>query len=121
MKLSEIISSFVILLLVFVLVGCKKAATPLILTEIGPSKTKAAQGFNPQAHGESAIWANAQNTTDTTVIIWGETKLPTFNHNKVVLTAPVAKELYAKAGQYNVYLLDTKTGAKSNSLVFTVE
>jgi|WetSurMetagenome_2_1015567.scaffolds.fasta_scaffold99858_2 hypothetical protein len=121
MKINKIVSG-VILLLILVFVGCKKAETPaLILKEIGPSKTKEGVGFNPQAHGESAIWANAQNTTDTTVIIWGKTKLQTFSHNKDVLTAPVPKELYDKTGRYDIYLLDTKTGAKSNTLIFTVQ
>ena len=82
---------------------------------------QAGQGFNPQAHGESAMWATVQNATDTTVIVWGETKLPTFKQAEGVLTAPVPKELYAKPGEYNIYLLDTDTGAKSNSVVFTVE
>jgi hypothetical protein len=110
-----------ILLLVLVCSGCKKTEAPLLLKEIGPSKTKTGQGFNPQAHGESAMWAKVQNATDTTVIMWGETKLPTFKQAEGFLTVPVSKGLYAKAGQYNIYLLDTKTGAKSNSLVFTVE
>lgn len=111
-----------VLLIVFLSVGCKKDAPPVI-KKFGPTKTKAGQGFNIQPDGVSAMWVRAANVTDTTVIVWGDTRVPTFRDPKDsnVITAPITKELYAKPGQYQIYLLDTKTGAKSNSGMFIVK
>jgi hypothetical protein len=106
-------------LIIFLFIGCSKA--PPLLKQMGPMKTKAGVGFNVQPNGESAIWTITENATRTTVVVWGETQLhSTFGSAKAV-TALVPKELYSKPGQFQVYLLDTKTGKKSNSLVFTVE
>jgi hypothetical protein len=106
----------------FAFAGCEKSPRPLVLKEIGPLKTKAGQGFNVQPNGESAMWFKAENTTKTTVVVWGETRLNTLFVNPTELTASVVpKELYSKPGQIQIYLLDTKTGAKSNNIVFTVE
>lgn len=107
------------LTLFFILIGCQKA--PLTLKEIGPTKTKAGQGFFVQLNGESAIWTKTENATQTTVIVWVETQLHTTFGSPSGLTALVPKELYSKPGQFQICLLDTKTGAKSNSIVFTVE
>jgi hypothetical protein len=95
--------------------GCQR------LYKMGPTKTKAGQDFNVQPNGESAIWAKAENVTQTTVIVWGETRLK--GHAKVpnLVTGAVPKELYSKPGQFQIFLLDTNTGAKSTGLVFTVE
>ena len=106
-------------LIIFLFLGCSKA--PPVLKQMGPMETKARIGFNVQPNGESAIWTITENATRTTVIVWGETQLhSTFGSAKGV-TAIVPKELYSKPGQFQVCLLDTKTGKKSNSLVFTVE
>jgi hypothetical protein len=107
------------LLTIFLLIGCSKA--PPLLKQMGPMKTKVGVAFNMQPKGESAIWTTTENATKTTVIVWGETQLhSTFGSAKAV-TALVPKELYSKPGQFQVYLLDTKTAKKSNSLIFTVE
>jgi len=108
-----------LLLIIFLFVGCSKA--PPVLKQMGPMKTKVGVGFNVQPNGESAIWTITENATKTAVIVWGETQLhSTFGSAKGV-TALVPKELYSKPGQFQVYLLDIKTGKKSYSLVFTVE
>ncbi len=101
-------------------IGCKKAPTPLILKEIGPTTTKAGKGFNTQPGGESAIWARAVNATESTVIVWQKKELPTFTHAEEILTAPVPREFYARPGSFEIFLLDTKTGTKSSSMVFVV-
>ena len=107
------------LLIIFLFIGCSKAAP--VLKQMGPSKTKAGVGFNVQPNGESAIWTITENATKTTVIVWGETQLHSTFGSAAGVTAIVPKELYAKPGQFKIYLLDKKTGKKSNSLVFTVE
>ncbi len=109
----------VFFLVVFLFLGCAKK--PPVLQKMGPMKTKAGVAFNVQTNGESAIWTLAENATGTTVIVWGETQLKSDYGSSTSVTATVPKELYAKPGQYQVYLLDKKTGKKSNSLVFTVE
>lgn len=116
------LSILVVFLMFFAFAGCEKATLPLVLKEIGPLKTKAGQGFNVQPNGEPAMWFKAENATKTTLAVWGETRLNTTFVNPTELTASVVpKELYSKPGQIQIYLLDTKTGAKSNSIVFTIE
>jgi len=111
----------VLFLIFFLFAGCEKAIPPT-LKEIGPTKTKAGQAFNVQPDGQAAMWLKTENATKTTVVVWGETRLVTTFVDSKGLTALVApKELYSKPGQFQVYLLDIKTGAKSNSLIFTVE
>lgn len=112
---------FLFLFTIFVFTGCKKGAEPLVLKEIGPTKTKAGQEFNVQPNGESAIWAKTENATQTTVIVWVETRLKGHVRVPDLATGVVPKELYSKPGKFQIYLLDTKTGAKSNQLIFTVE
>ena len=107
------------LLIIFLLIGCSKG--PPVLQQMGPMKTKVGVGFNVQPNGESAIWTITENATRRTVIVWGETQLhSTFGSAKDV-TAVVPKELYSKPGKFQIYLLDKKTGRKSDSLIFTVE
>jgi len=119
---SRNLSILIVFLILFVFAGCEKATLPLVLKEIGPLKTKASQGFNVQPNGESAMWFKAENATKTTVAAWGEARLNTTYVNPTELTALIVpRELYSKPGQFQIYLLDTKTGAKSNSIVFTVE
>ena len=108
---------FVILVSVFI--GCSKA--PPLLKQMGPMKTKVGVGFNVQPNGESAIWTITENATKTTVIVWGETQLRSTFGGANNVTALVPKELYSKPGKFQIYLLDTKTGKKSNSLISTVE
>jgi hypothetical protein len=120
MRLRNLTVLFLILFLSFSFWGCSSSQAPLVLTEIGPSKTKVGQGFNIQPDGGSAMWAGASNATKTTVIVWGEKQLDTTFQNPKLLTAGVPKDFYSKPGQNQIYLLDTKTGVKSNSLVLVV-
>jgi hypothetical protein len=106
-------------LIIFLFIGCSKA--PPLLKQMGPMKTKVGVGFNVQSNGESAIWTITENATRTTVVVWGETQLHSTFGGSNGVTALVPKELYSKSGQFQVYLLDTKTGKKSNHLIFTVE
>jgi hypothetical protein len=88
--------------------------------QVGPMKTKVGVGFNVQPNGESVIWTITENATKTTVIVWGETQLQSTFGGSNGVTALVPKELYSKPEQFQI-LLDTKTGKKSNGLIFTVE
>jgi hypothetical protein len=118
---GKIVGTFVVALFVLgLVVGCQQAQPP-VLKEIGPVKTTAGVDFNIQPDGVSAMWAKAENATKTTVIVWGDKLIRTDYKSPDLLTAPVPKHLYAKPGQYQITLLDTKTNAKSNSLVFTVD
>ena len=104
----------------FAFTGCKKIAPPL-LKEIGTTKITAGEGFNVQPNGQSALWCKTENATATTVIIWGDRMLITTFGSPKELTALVPQELFAKPGQFAIYLLDTNTGLKSNSILITVE
>lgn len=107
------------LIVISVFIGCTKP--PPLLKQMGPMKTKVGIAFNVQSNGESAIWTIAENATRTTVIVWGETQLHSTFGSASSVTALIPKELYSKPGQFQVYLLDIKTGKKSSSLVFNVE
>lgn len=108
-------------LLVLIFAGCKQQGSALLLKQIGPVEVKAGQDFNVQPNGQSAMWAKTENATKTTIIMWENVKLHTTFGNPNNVTALVPKELYSKPGQFQVYLLDTKTGAKSNSLMVVVK
>jgi hypothetical protein len=110
----------IIQLLVFVIVGCEKTK-PVVLKELGPSKTKAGVAFNAQPDGGAAMWFKTENATQTLVVMWNDKQIRADFKRPDFLTAAIPKDLYSKPGQYQVYLQDTKTGAKSNSLTFTVE
>ena len=119
MKTKDISLFFLFLAMLFLFAGCQKSSE-LILKEIGPSNTKAGQAFNVQPDGSAAMWAITNNATENTLIMWGDRKLVTALKSGKIVTALVPKELYSRPGQYRIYLMDSKTGAKSNSLVFTV-
>ena len=118
---SRNLSILVVFLIFVVFTGCKKATPSFVLKEIGPVKTKTGQAFNVQPNGQAAMWIRAENATKTTVILWGEIQLNTTFGSPNYLTALVPTELYSKPGRFNICLLDTKTSAKSNSLIFTIE
>ena len=123
MKGGTMYQQKLVILIFFTMViigGCKQSHPPLILKEIGPTKTKAGVGFNIQPEGGSAMWAIVVNKTDSTVIVWDNRKLPTFQHAAGIITAPIPEEFYAHPGQHEVFVLDVETGLKSNSIIFTV-
>ena len=109
-----------LVLMVFLFSACKRTVPP-VLEEFGPVRIKVGQDFNVQGDGTSALWARTENATKTTVIVWEETQLVTTFGSAAILSALVPKALYAKPGRVNIYLLDTKTGAKSNVMSVTVE
>lgn len=112
---------FVAFILVLALAGCKQKSAPLVLKQIGPTEIKVAQDFNVQPNGQSAMWAKTENATKTTIIMWENVKLHTTLGNSNNVTALVPKEFYSKKGQFHVYLIDAKTGAKSNTLEVVIK
>lgn len=108
----------------------KKASNKLVFTvekkvslkliQMGPTTTKVNEGFQVQKNGESAIWVKGQGFTQNTKIVWGKTILKTYLSNKTTLTAIVPKSLYAKPGQYSIYLVDVVSKSKSNRFTFIV-
>jgi hypothetical protein len=115
------VSILFLILIALIAAGCKKTTPPTILKEIGPAGIKAGEGFYVQPDGVSAMWVKTENATPKTVIMWGDQKIRTDFKEPQFLTAPVPKELYAKPGRYQIYLIDSETGAKSNSLTMIVE
>lgn len=101
----------------------KQQDQKLVLTSFWPQEVKAGEGFNVQPNGGSALGAAGHGITPSTIIVINEVKLHGFNPDKRdnKITTPVPKEIYARAGEYPIYLFDTKTGAKSNELKFVVK
>jgi hypothetical protein len=121
MKLEKLIIFLIFLCIIFVFGGCKqKEVLPLKIVKVGPATIKAGQDFNVQPEGVSAIWVEAENATKATVVVWGEKQLKSAVKVPDLVTATVPKELYSKAGQFQIYLLDAKAGVKSNSILLTV-
>lgn len=104
-------------------IGCtaKQESKSLVLKKYGPTETRAGQVFNKQPNGESAIWAETENATPTTVFVLNGVTLESAPQAEgKAVTAIVPKNLYEKPGEYPLYLLDKKTGQKSNEMKFIV-
>ena len=98
-----------------------KNPDPLALIKFGPQSIKAGQVFNRQPNGESAIWAQTENASQYTVFVLNGTELETaVTMDGKGATAAVPKQLYEKPGEYSLFLLDKRTGKKSDSLKFVV-
>ncbi len=122
MKSTKWIPFLAFLCMIVILGGCEpKETPPLKVVKMGPTTIKAGQDFNVQPDGFSAIWVEAENATKTTVVVWGETQLKSVVRVPDLVTAAVPKELYSKPGTFQISLLDTQTGSKSNNMVLTVE
>jgi len=94
----------------------------LVLKKFGPNDIKRGEVFNKQPNGESAIWAQADNVTLTTVLVLnGEVLVSQARPQDHLVTAAVPRTLYAAPGEYPLYLMDTKTNKKSNVLLFIVK
>jgi hypothetical protein len=95
---------------------------PLFLKAIGPEGIRAGRKFNVQPSGQSAIWAIGRAVTLETVMVLNETELPsTVEPEAGVVTALVPSGLCQSAGTYPVYLRDSASGVRSNTLLLKVE
>jgi len=94
----------------------------LALFEIGPMSVNAGKDFNVQPNGESALWAKAENVTPSTVIVLNNAQMKS-NPKKEgkAITCFVPRSAYTTPGEYPVFLVDTKTGSKSNELKIVVK
>jgi hypothetical protein len=105
-------------------VGCaaQKESKPLMLKQFGPEDIRAGQVFNKQPNGESAIWAETENATPTTVMVLNGVPLESAPQSEGrAVSAIVPRNLYEKPGEYPLYLLDRKTNRKSNEVKFIVK
>ena len=118
-----IVSVFMLLI-----VGCsskQEAPAPtlgnMVIVKFGPEVIHAGKIFNAQPNGVSAIWAQTKNATPATVLVLNGVQLKSsVEKNGTLVTAFVPGELYEKAGEYPLYLLDTKVNQKSNDVKFVV-
>ncbi|OGW38794.1 MAG: hypothetical protein A2Y97_01435 [Nitrospirae bacterium RBG_13_39_12] len=123
MKKAVSIVLFSLLLMTF-FAGCssKQESKPLVLKKYGPEDIRAGQIFNKQPNGESAIWAETENATPTTVFVLNGVSLESAPQSEgKAVSAVVPKNLYEKPGEYPLYLLDKKTNQKSNEMKFIVK
>ncbi len=96
--------------------------SPPILLSIGPPGTRPGVGFNRQLNGESAMWAQGENITPTTIIVFNNTPLHGFQSSQQgIITTPVPDEMFSTAGQFPIYLMDSRNSLRSNELTFHVE
>jgi hypothetical protein len=120
-KTVSILIFFVLMAACYMGCTAPQESKPLVFKKFGPTDIKAGQIFNKQPSGESAIWAETENATPTTVFVLNGVPLESavVSEGKGV-TAVVPKNLYEKPGEYPLYLLDTKTNQKSNEMKFIV-
>lgn len=98
-----------------------KEPKPMVLLDYGPKKIHAGEDFNVQSGGASAIWTVTENATPSTVLVLNNRLLESnVSGNGKTVTAAVPKESYSKAGKFPLFLQDTKSGQKSNELLFRV-
>ena len=93
-----------------------------MLKDYGPQDVRAGQDFNVQPSGVSAIWASTENATPATVIVIKGVRLKSdVQQDGKLITAAVPPSVYESAGEYPIYLLDEKSGQRSNELKFIVK
>lgn len=111
---------FVDFILVLALPDVNKNLLPLVQNKSDLLRLRLRKILMCNPNGQSAMWAKTENATKTTIIMWENVKLHTTGNSNNV-TALVPKELYSKKGQFHLYLIDAKTGAKSNTLEVVVK
>src|SRR5258708_2018864 len=89
-----------------------------VLRGLHPDAAVAGALFNQQPNGESALAADCEGATNTTVIVFGEERLKTVFGSDKLLTAIVPAQLTMRAGTIPVHL-ENEAG-KSNILNFSV-
>lgn len=99
-----------------------KDVKPPVLKRFGPEAVHAGQIFNRQPNGESAIWAETEHATPTTVFVLNGVPLESgIQPDGKAASAVVPKSMYEKPGEYTLCLLDRKTNQKSNEVKFIVK
>ncbi|MCT0219098.1 hypothetical protein KQ304_08820 [Synechococcus sp. CS-1329] len=105
------------------LAACSPAAKQISLKGYGPLEIQAGQPFNVQPDGLSAIWADTTDAPKSAVPVLAGQKLPgsSVNSDGTLVSGLVPPELYAKPGSYPLYIVDEKTGKKSNEVMLIVK
>jgi hypothetical protein len=94
---------------------------PLVLKDFGPKDIYAGCCFNTQPNGDSAIWAETENATETTVLRLGKTILSSKPQSDGrLVTAIVPENLYQNPSNSSLCLFDTRDGRESNVLILQV-
>lgn len=95
-------------------------AEALFLVNFQPTEVETGRPFNVQPNGGSALGASARGLTPSTIIVIGGKHLEGFQSGPGLISTMVPPEVHAIPGEYPVYLLDTKTGVRSNELKLVV-
>jgi len=94
----------------------------LTLRDFGPNEVFKGKPFNVQPDGVSAIWASSVNASSTTVLVINGTELPSVAQSDGrLVTAGVPASVFANSGVFPIYLLDRRTGEKSDEKQFIVK
>lgn len=97
-------------------------AQQLVAVKFGPTSVKAGADFNVQSNGQSAMWVQGENITPYTVVILDNQRMISSpKKDGKLITCLVPKQKYSTVGEYPLYLLDTKSGNKSNELKIVVK
>ena len=92
--------------------------TALKLVALHPDWAVAGQVFNVQPNGTSALAVTCEGATNATRIVFAGERLATVYGAPTLLTAEIPNRLYARPGNFAVYLQDDHE--RSNVLKFDV-
>jgi len=127
MASSRAVSIALVSLAGSLLIGCQSQApsqsSKMLIKSVGPEGIKAGVKFNIQPDGSSAIWLATEGVPATAIPVLSGVELPAVNvrdQGKLV-TATVPAKLTQVAGKYPMYLIDKKSGQKSNEINFVVK
>lgn len=109
------------------LIGCQSQApsqsSNMLIKSVGPLGIKAGVKFNVQPDGASAIWLSTEGVPATAVPVLSGVELLAVNvrdQGKLV-TAVVPDKLTKVVGKYPLFLVDKKSGMKSNQFDLIVK
>jgi hypothetical protein len=106
--------------LIFAFLGCSKS-NQVTLYGYGPTEIFAGKNFNVQPSGESSIWVMVENANESSQVVINENALRgnVYKDGKTI-TLSIPKELYSQTGHYKMYIVDQRSGDKSNEIYFNV-
>ena len=100
--------------------GIEFAVEAPTITKLHPNTAKLGKGFNVQPSGCSAISAEVQNVTYSTIMLFDDMALESHFDGSNIVSALVPEELLIKAGRHEVCLYDHTTCLKSNTMSFEI-
>jgi hypothetical protein len=92
----------------------------LSIIDYGPKQASVGQLFNQQPNGMSAFWFKTQNAKPGIVLVLGDLEFQVDYDSPELVTVAISPSQLRAPGTLSLYLFDPQTGAKSNTVTFTL-